>query len=127
MGEDSVLTIDAPKKAFPKSSSLTRTPDRPHGASMSHEDPTTHPTDPVSSVSSPPRKRKPPVRVSGYSVELGHRICEIIATTPHPLARLCQLPGMPSVATLMRWLRDHDEFQEAYAIAKQFQMDLLVE
>jgi hypothetical protein len=94
---------------------------------MSHEDPARHPTDPVSSVSSPPPKRKPPVRVSGYSVERGHRICEIIATTPQSLARLCRLPGMPSVATLMRWLRDHEEFQEAYAIAKQFQVDLLVE
>lgn len=69
----------------------------------------------------------PPIRVSRYNSKLGLAICERIATTPVSLAKLCREPEMPSVSTLMRWLREHEEFRESYTIAKESQIDLLAE
>jgi hypothetical protein len=55
-------------------------------------------------------------------------ICERIATTPKPLAVLCATtPGLPGIATITRWLRIHPDFHAIYLIAKQAQVDLLLE
>jgi hypothetical protein len=63
-----------------------------------------------------------------YSKELAERVCEEIATTSKSLKTISKMPGMPSVRTVLRWLREDKEgFCAQYARAKQEQADMMVE
>ena len=62
-----------------------------------------------------------------YNGEIAARLCERIATTPQPLAAICEDPDMPGIATVFRWLRDHPDFREMYVIAKQEQVEILMD
>ena len=73
------------------------------------------------------RKGKPHTGVTRYDPEFALLICERIATTPQSLVKICEAPDMPGIASIFRWLREHPEFQEMYAIAKETQAEVLLE
>jgi hypothetical protein len=63
-----------------------------------------------------------------YSKELAERLCEEIATSTKSLRTICKMDGMPSVRTVLRWLReDKDGFCALYARAKEEQADFMAE
>ena len=53
----------------------------------------------------------------GYTPETGELICEHLAELGS-LRAVCRLPGMPSPATVHRWLTEDPEFTRAYARAR---------
>lgn len=57
-----------------------------------------------------------------YSVELGTRICELIAENKS-LREICAMPGMPTLNSVTRWTIEHPEFGTAYARAREQQAD----
>ena len=71
-------------------------------------------------------KNKPASQVR-YNRKLAALICERIATTPQSMLQICEAPDMPGIATFFRWLRDYPEFREMYVIAKQEQVEILIE
>ena len=72
-------------------------------------------------------KKDKPAHEVRYSDELAIKVCERIATTPISMALICRQPDMPSYTAFFRWLRDHEDFREMYVIAKQEQVELLIE
>ena len=74
-----------------------------------------------------PSSKDKPAHEVRYSDELAIKVCERIATTPISMALICRQPDMPSYTAFFRWLRDHEEFREMYVIAKQEQVELLME
>lgn len=67
---------------------------------------------------------RPPV----YSQEMADRLCEMIATSSKSLRTICKEEGMPSVGTVLKWLKENTNgFLSQYARAKEEQADLLVE
>jgi hypothetical protein len=62
-----------------------------------------------------------------YTEELALKVCEEIASTSKSLRTICAQEGMPSVRTVLYWLRDKEEFLRQYTRAKEEQADLLVE
>jgi hypothetical protein len=66
-------------------------------------------------------------RTDGFTAEIADRFCELVATSKQSLRTICAQEGMPSVATILRWLRVRAEFREQYQIAKQEQAELMVE
>ena len=72
------------------------------------------------------QKTKPASQVR-YNGEIAARLCARIATTPQSLAAICEDPDMPGIATVFRWLRDHPDFREMYVIAKQEQVEILMD
>lgn len=63
-----------------------------------------------------------------YTPELADRICAEIATSQKSLRTICKMKGMPSVMTILRWLReDKDGFCSQYARAKEEQAEMMVE
>ena len=71
-------------------------------------------------------KTKPASKVR-YNADIAARLCARIATTPQSLAAICEDPDMPGIATVFRWLRDHPDFREMYVIAKQEQVEILMD
>src|SRR6187401_1965628 len=71
-------------------------------------------------------KTKPASQVR-YNGDIAARLCARIATTPKSLADICEAPDMPGIATVFRWLRDHPDFREMYVIAKQEQVEILMD
>jgi hypothetical protein len=71
-------------------------------------------------------KNKPASEVR-YDADSAALVCERIATTPQSLVEICEAPDMPGIATVFRWLRDHPEFREMYVIAKQEQVEILMD
>jgi hypothetical protein len=61
-----------------------------------------------------------------YTPELADRMCELLAEGVS-LRTVCKGEGMPSKATVFRWLRVYPEFLENYSRAKQESADALVE
>ncbi len=60
-------------------------------------------------------------RPSGYSEEIGLRICEHI-TMGKPLTPLwLKENGLPAPSMIFRWLEEHQSFREAYARAREIQ------
>ena len=62
-----------------------------------------------------------------YTEDLALRVCEEIASTSKSLKTICAQEGMPSVRTVLHWLRDKEDFLRQYTRAKEEQADLLVE
>ena len=71
-------------------------------------------------------KTKPASQVR-YNADIAARLCARIATTPQSLAAICEDPDMPGIATVFRWLREHPDFREMYVIAKQEQVEILMD
>jgi len=72
----------------------------------------------------PKKNGRPPI----YNLELGKKVCRLIATSTMGLHKLCRLnPDLPSHTVIYEWRLDHPEFADQYAHAKQIQADLLAE
>lgn len=61
-------------------------------------------------------------RPSGYSEELGLRICERLVEG-ESLRAICREEGMPSQSMVFRWLEADEAFRERYARARELQAD----
>ena len=55
-----------------------------------------------------------------YSVELGQRICDLIAQDKS-LRTICAMEGMPNMSSVFDWLAKHEEFAQSYARARTHQ------
>lgn len=67
-------------------------------------------------------------RPSIYNEDLADRICELVATNPIGLPRLCEkFPEIPSHETINNWRWTKPGFADKYARAKQLQAELMAE
>lgn len=65
-------------------------------------------------------------RPSMFSPDVANTICmEIMAGKG--LREVCAMEGMPGTSTVYSWLREHPEFQDAYARAREIQADVLAD
>lgn len=62
-----------------------------------------------------------------YSKELAVIICEEISTSSKSLRTICKDEKLPSVSTVLNWLKDIPEFLTQYTRAKEQQADFLAE
>lgn len=62
-------------------------------------------------------------RPTDYTPELGDRICNEL-TLGKSLVKICKADDMPATVTIYRWLREHEEFSNNYARARENQADL---
>lgn len=63
-----------------------------------------------------------------YNREIANRICAEIASSSKSLRTICKMEGMPTVATILSWLRDDkDGFLALYTRAKEEQADFMIE
>lgn len=74
------------------------------------------------------KEPKPTGRPAKYTKEIADLICEEIATTSKSLRTICLDDKLPSVGTILKWLReDENGFLAQYARAKDQQADMLAE
>jgi len=68
-------------------------------------------------------------RPSNYTPELAELVCERVATNPMGLGKICAMypDSMPSHATIYQWRYKHPEFQNQYARAKRYQIEIMAE
>ena len=67
-------------------------------------------------------------RPTKYSQELAQLICKRIATHTESLKKLCaRYDDMPSHDTINEWRWEYHEFSDQYLVAKNKQMDLIIE
>lgn len=71
-------------------------------------------------------------RPTNYTKELGEAICDALMERdefhkPRSLRLVCMIPGMPAERTVYRWLREHDEFRQGYAHAREAQSHMIAE
>ncbi len=74
----------------------------------------------MSTEEQPKRDRSP-----GYSTEIAETICDRLVNG-ESLRAICADPRMPAKATVCRWLARHKEFRRSYTIARQWQMEALM-
>lgn len=76
----------------------------------------------------PVRIPKPNGRPSKFTNEIADLICEKIATSTNSLKTICLDESLPSVATVLRWLReDKNGFQSQYVRAREQQADMMAD
>lgn len=56
-------------------------------------------------------------RPTTYNEAIAHKICDLIASGV-PIRTVCETKGLPAKATVMDWLKQHEDFRRAYAVAK---------
>lgn len=61
-------------------------------------------------------------RPSTFTDEIAAEICDRIAIGDS-LAQICRDEGMPAVRTVMRWLREKEDFRQQYVRAREEQAD----
>ncbi len=67
-------------------------------------------------------------RPSKYSEELANRICELVATNPIGLPKLCmKYPELPEPITIREWRWSKPDFSAKYVEAKRFQSEIMAE
>ncbi len=69
----------------------------------------------------PKRGRSP-----GYSTEIAETICDRLVNR-ESLRAICADPAMPARATVFRWLARYPKFRRSYAIARDCQMEDLMD
>ena len=63
-----------------------------------------------------------------YTEELANKICELVATHPYGLPKLCKMfPELPNKDTINVWRWEKPGFSAKYTEAKQFQSELMAE
>lgn len=67
-----------------------------------------------------------PMTATTYTLELADKFCAAIADGK-TIRAVCKLDGMPSKATIFRWLREHPEFAVAYGLATDERADTLID
>lgn len=65
-------------------------------------------------------------RPSDYLPEVAADICSLLAEG-ESLRKVCDRPGMPSKASVFRWLAEHQEFRDQYAKATDTRADAIFE
>ena len=65
-------------------------------------------------------------RPSEYTKEIGEAICEHIANG-NSLRSFCEKENSPSKSTVLRWLRQNEDFQTQYALSRQQLMEMMAE
>lgn len=65
-------------------------------------------------------------RPSDYSKEIADKICEKLIEGKS-LRSVCKEEEMPAPSTVFKWLREHKDFSEQYARAKQESSDAMAE
>lgn len=67
-------------------------------------------------------------RPTKYTPELVDRICQIVATHPVGLPKICKMfPDLPHPDTIRCWRWEKTEFSARYAEAKRFQAEIMAE
>lgn len=61
-----------------------------------------------------------------YSPELAQQICTLLSEGAS-LRTITRMDGMPSMASVWKWIAEREDFQAMYATAKQESADALVE
>lgn len=69
-----------------------------------------------------PKPKLPAHRPSDFTQELADTICERLAGG-ECLTAICKSPGMPVRETVWTWRQKHPDFDNAYARARQLQME----
>lgn len=64
---------------------------------------------------------------STYNKVVARRFCEAVAEGKSSIRSICNQVGMPSKATVFRWIRDYPEFKAMYELAKDEQADTFVD
>jgi hypothetical protein len=64
---------------------------------------------------------------TAYTTELGAKFCAAVAEGDKSIRAICKLSGMPSKATVFRWLAENEEFRTMYELAKDEQADTFVD
>lgn len=70
---------------------------------------------------------QPVGRPTTFTQEVADVICAELATSNKSLKTICDDEFMPSVMTVLGWLRINEAFQKQYARAKEEQADFLAE
>jgi len=70
--------------------------------------------------------RKKIGRPSNFTSEIADSICERLVMG-ESLRQICKDPNMPAKASVFRWLREHTQFAEQYRLAKQLQIEDLLD
>lgn len=65
-------------------------------------------------------------RPTDYNLEITDIICERLAAG-ESMRSISRDDSMPAMSTLFKWLREHEEFSQQYAKAKEESADALVE
>jgi hypothetical protein len=73
------------------------------------------------SVTKPTRRRR-----HDYSPEIAELICDRIAEGAS-LRQICQDATMPAKSTIFVWLEEHEDFARSYALARQIQIEDLMD
>jgi hypothetical protein len=68
----------------------------------------------------------PAGRPTTYTIELADAMCQRLAEGESARS-ICRDESMPALSTFFKWLREHKEFSDQYAIAKEESADALVE
>lgn len=71
-------------------------------------------------------QEKKPGRPSDYLPEVADDICSLLITG-ESLRNICKRPGMPNKATVMRWLKVHEDFRDQYTKAADIRSDAIFE
>ena len=83
-------------------------------------------TGPAVPIDPPIHAKKKMGRPTTYNLEIATQICEHLAEG-RSLRSFCALESTPNKATVMRWLRDHEEFRDQYARAREDQAECLAD
>ncbi|MDY0975004.1 hypothetical protein SOM61_08520 [Massilia sp. CFBP9012] len=62
-----------------------------------------------------------------YKHKLAAQFCAAVAEGDKSIRAICKMPGMPSKATVFRWLADNEEFRKLYELAKDEQADTFID
>lgn len=73
-----------------------------------------------------PGKPKKTGRPTTYNPKIAAEICEHLAEG-RSLRSYCAHEGSPSKSMVMRWLRDHEDFRDQYARAREDQAEILAD
>jgi hypothetical protein len=63
-------------------------------------------------------------RPSDYCAEIAETICDRLVAG-ESLRAICADAGMPATGTVFRWLGCHKDFRDAYAVARELQVNCL--
>ena len=67
-------------------------------------------------------------RPTDYTEEFAARICEILATHPEGIQRLCRMfPELPDPTTIAAWRIKYEQFSKQYLAAREQQAHLMFE
>ncbi len=61
-------------------------------------------------------------RPSKYTIALGDTICALLAAGDS-LLKICEMKGMPTYRSVMRWVIKHEEFCHKYEMARKVQRE----